>query len=105
MTLTHDERAARGAAVLERAKPGSVALLDVDTLDIALGSNCALGQIYGNYGDGLKVVFRNQSIEDGITSYGFNGINADDNAELTKSWKRLVLAAREPVRELVGAGA
>ncbi len=99
MNLTHDERAARGAAVLERAKPGSVAQLDVDTLDIARSNNCALGQIYGGYGEGLTIVGR--LMDTSITSYGFNGINADDNAELTKSWKRLILAASEPVRELV----
>jgi hypothetical protein len=107
MNLTHHERAARGAALLESRNPGSVARLDEATLNINSNVNCALGQIYGGYSDGIRELFGREVIPGGISSYGFNGISGDDIAELTESWRRIVLAAKKPAfestRELVAA--
>lgn len=47
---------ARGAELLDRVKPEWFTLIDLGTLDMALPRYCILGQLYGNYWDGLELL-------------------------------------------------
>lgn len=46
------ERVAAGARFLDEHDPGWFAGIDLETLDLALGSNCVLGQRQGSYREG-----------------------------------------------------
>jgi len=82
---TVEERVARGAARLDEAAPGWHENINVQTLNIASGSNCALGQTYGTYAQGINVL----GIQGGGSDLGFNAQGGEFNA-LTAEWRRLI---------------
>jgi hypothetical protein len=49
-------RVERGAALLDAQSPGWEKKIDPGTLDISSIDNCVLGQVYGSYGNGLRVL-------------------------------------------------
>jgi len=46
-------RIERGAALLDTAAPGWEGKIDLNTLDLSSGWYCVVGQVYGDYIDGL----------------------------------------------------
>jgi hypothetical protein len=54
---TAEERAARGAALLDTRYPGWEQLIDRDTLIMQYCDVCILGQLYGSYSAGLRAIF------------------------------------------------
>lgn len=59
---TTRERVERGAAWLNRTKPGWRDLIDLDTLNLAYGDSCVLGQVFADEADE----------SDGMVSDGFD---------------------------------
>lgn len=59
MQLDHTERdcVTRGAALLDKVRPGWHHEIKVGTLDLADSCRCVLGQIYGCYHVGMDTVF------------------------------------------------
>jgi hypothetical protein len=51
---TTAERVARGAALLDQYRPGWADEIDLHELRIESGSDCVLGQLYGDYGEGRE---------------------------------------------------
>lgn len=105
MTNRVEERVARGAARLDEVRPGWHRNVNVQTLDISSGRNCALGQVFGSYGVG--------TVAAGVTidsaQHGFLSSVDATYGELTAEWKRLIetrleaevdkWAAAEPVKQ------
>jgi len=56
----------RGAAVLDTVLPNWESQIDLETLDMSLGSECGcvLGQLYGDYFEGLRVLEERGYIHD-----------------------------------------
>lgn len=48
--LSPGARVARGMLYVQRTYPDALSKVDIDTLDIADGEHCVLGQIHGHYG-------------------------------------------------------
>lgn len=70
--ISHEEartRVARGAAHLDVVRPGWFNDIDTGTLTLSSGCRCTLGQVFGDYHEGLKAM--------GWCNY-FNGV--PDNA-------------------------
>jgi hypothetical protein len=51
------EKAQRGAKLLDEMKPDWVQNIRLETLDIRDGSECVLGQIFGEYSDGINKIW------------------------------------------------
>lgn len=68
-----------GIALLNSRKPGWQSKINLDTLDLASCSVCVLGQIFGDYYDGID------ELDVSGYDYGFNAM--DGMQELTKAWK------------------
>lgn len=49
--------APKGAALFDRVAPGWADRIDLDALEMSSIFNCAVTQLYGDYKDGLKVLF------------------------------------------------
>lgn len=82
-------RAARGAAHLDAVRPGWHHRVDTDTLNIASGGRCALGQVYGSYGAGLT----QGHVGSAAPSFGMVAMTSNIDAEyraLTEAWVREV---------------
>lgn len=47
--LTHEQRVARGAALLDRVNPGWWKRIDLERLSLGSCKRCVLGQLYGEY--------------------------------------------------------
>lgn len=77
-----ERRVERGAALLERVMPGSVASLDLESLDISSADDCALAQIYGNFNKAPWIYRR--------ARYGVYQTTFGPSYELlTPAWKRV----------------
>lgn len=76
--------AARGAALLDVARPGWHDEIDTNTLDINSATRCVLGQLYGYWTEGLfhLMAKRQQVPEMGIYACGFVG----DPHQLRRAW-------------------
>lgn len=86
-------RAARGAAHLDSVNPGWHYRINTDTLNIATGGNCALGQVYGSYGNGVTVA----GVAGRSGDLGMVAITANIDAEyraLTEAWVKEVESRR-----------
>jgi hypothetical protein len=89
-------RVAAGAARLDKHEPGWADRIDLDQLDLSSDCRCVLGQLHGDYGDGLAAL----CIEFGTGAsreLGFNyavGDPDDLTAELTAAWRELISRRR-----------
>lgn len=68
-----------GIALLDREQPGWRTKIDLDKLDLASCSVCVLGQIFGDYDEGIEQLNINGY------DYGFNAMSG--MSELTEAWK------------------
>lgn len=97
------ERVERGAALLEKTRPGSVNRLDPDTLDVGFGLRCPVGQEFGTYSHGMTELFTIAEFALGApVQHGFAADESCDYPALTEGWRELVMERqRSEARELV----
>lgn len=78
----------RGIALLDEKKPGWRDEVDVDRLSIINGFDCVLGQLYGGYYTGLKIVAPADWTDDWDVRHGFVGETLEDTLDLAAIWKQ-----------------
>jgi hypothetical protein len=83
------ERVAAGAAFLDEQWPGWWQRVALDQLDLGSCKRCILGQLSGDYDDGLTDL--GFSDMDAV-SFGFNTYIGFD--ALTREWKRVITERR-----------
>lgn len=94
------ERVERGAAWLDEHEPGWELKIDLGELNLASCYKCILGQVYGRYENGLKVLARDllessiyaERVDVMEENLGFD-IGFDEPiiyADLGKSWTSLI---------------
>jgi hypothetical protein len=93
------ERAERGASLLDTVHPGWHEDISVGTLDITLAGTCVLGQLYGSYRTGLDRVFTDPAtnIQAESDQYGFSASWSSDMhvwGDLTQVWRDLIAERR-----------
>jgi hypothetical protein len=92
---TRTTRVARGMALLDQRRPGWHRNINLDRLDIASYTNCALGQTYGSYGHGRERLgfYGNDSRDHGfqisVHTTPIVGWKAEYNA-LTVEWRKQI---------------
>lgn len=93
---TTADRVARGAALLDQYLPGWTSEINLNELRIESGSDCVLGQLYGDYGDGRdRVGIRSTAHSE---SLGFTGgYTGGDWYGLNEAWRELIEDRRNPV--------
>jgi hypothetical protein len=72
-----------GAALLDERLPGWREVIDPDTLELADGCHCILGQLFGDYGKGIDILAVNpvrHGFVAGRTTY----------ARLNAAWRRVL---------------
>jgi hypothetical protein len=92
---------ARGAALLDQYRPGWADEIDLDELRLESGSDCVLGQLYGDYGEGraqLRILDTAYSQDLGFTA-GLDGPAADWFG-LNRCWRALIEDRRVDPRQL-----
>jgi hypothetical protein len=103
MTITTtdaERRVAAGAALLDTARPGWPALVDLNVLDIADWRSCILGQLYGRYTGAARVLFDRTDIIDSAVAHGFDTgrfsapEDETETSALTAAWRKLILERR-----------
>jgi hypothetical protein len=81
---------AEGVAKLDLHNEGWWANIDLDTLDLRSSTNCILGQLYGNFGDGRDAL----EIQFGCGDlYGFDSYQ-DNWERLNFLWSELISERR-----------
>lgn len=86
----------KGAALLDRVRPGWEKGVDVETLDIRSHNKCVLGQTYGDYRHDLDVLRLK-----GGQEYGFNSYRLFDMAEfmeLNREWAAEIIRRQKKVK-------
>jgi hypothetical protein len=91
---TTAERVARGAALLDQYRPGWTGEIDVHELRIESGSDCVLGQLYGDYGEGRERIGILNSTH--AEALGFTGGKSGWYG-LNEAWRELIEDRRNPV--------
>ena len=83
----------KGAALLDKTRPGWADEIDVERLDLLDGCDCVLGQLHGGYEKGLEALgqFSDQASS---AAHGFDGEDGQATREvyafLTAAWKRRI---------------
>ena len=78
-----------GAEMLESHKPGSVAKLDVENLDVWCAERCPAGQVFGSFFEAP------QELQDRAFDYGFAVRGLLNNTVLGVAWKLVANAYAE----------
>lgn len=81
-------RIERGAAVLDQNAPGWETKISLDHLDLANASYCVLGQVYGDYDNGLREL--DGEVETHPARYGFLAQGDEDYDSLTDKWRAFI---------------
>ena len=79
-------RIARGMELLDRENPSWCDKIELKSLDVGNVGHCVLGQVYGEYIDGvgaLGIAFHTER-------HGFMWLNSDSVMGLTRSWKKAI---------------
>lgn len=93
------QRVANSLAILEEHMPDWDTFIDLDALNIYSCTDCVLGQVFGGYGAGLRILGIETS-----PNCGFTPTQEVTGAELKEEWVRVISERREArVRELVPA--
>lgn len=85
-------RIERGAALLDQNAPGWERTIDLDQLSLSSTSYCIVGQVYGDYIDGLHVL--NGDAEKRPAAYGFTTWSTEQFEALTDKWRAFIEARR-----------
>lgn len=102
----YEDRVARGAELLDRVRPGWHREITADRLAMDSCNQCILGQIYGDYGRGLKILMRfDLEVFDRSERFGFE---ADSREGMPAAWwqgtfARLADAWRAAIRSRLEA--
>lgn len=94
MSVTFDQQTAekcveRGVKFLNGVKPGWFEEIDLETLDLARGSRCVLGQLYGDFHDGVRLFTKRVDWDEKFawaTARGFALPEMLDDGLLTPIW-------------------
>jgi len=88
---TIEKRVEAGVAFLNVVKPNWLKKIDVEKLDLIDKKVCMLGELYGNYDDGLSQL----GLKNGTsaTNLGFYGSERGYKV-LTEVWKRKIIELR-----------
>lgn len=90
------ERVLNGVTFLDETVPDWREKIEPISLNVADGNNCVLGQVFGNFGDGLIFLKKdaNWAADHGMYAYGHNdGVSClKEYQRLTEEW-RIVLSA------------
>lgn len=102
MSTEHDDRAQRGATLLDQKQPGWVDRIDLDELRMASAAHCIIGQAFGSFHQGGRRLFADDWIvpagwaHTGGVANGFY-VSGDgtsevfaEYAELDDSWQRII---------------
>lgn len=86
------EEIAKGIALLDAKDPGWVNLISVDALTMSDVHNCVLGQLYGDYYDGVGILL----LDDYTSDCGFDVSGEKLRLpapwhSLTSEWKQAIL--------------
>jgi hypothetical protein len=91
-----NEMASRGADLLDAENPTWYRITDLDTLDMSDPDFCVLGQVYGDYCDGL-LKLNLTAFGARVRNYGFDmlsGTPDEDFTLLTQAWREQILLRR-----------
>ena len=82
-----EARVRKGIDLLDRKIPGWRIQIDFDALDIGWSSKCVMGQLFGDFGDGIRELGLADigGYEFGFASYG----GREGFRDLTDKWKEL----------------
>jgi hypothetical protein len=97
-TWTPEWAASNGAVFLDEQRPGWAWEVDPETVVLADGCKCVLGQLYGEYETGcraLDLVSYPALGGERVLTLGFFGQQKEPWSPLTAAWKREILARRE----------
>lgn len=89
------ERAARGAAMLDRRVPGWHRRIALDRLAMDSCDRCILGQVFSHFSDGLRILYREEpdrANRSFAPDYGFMALSNDGYAKLAACWRAEVTA-------------
>lgn len=107
----YEDEIKRGMAWLEEIRPGSLATINLDRLDLSSPEDCPLGQIFAwdavDSGSGyawatrMHSMLRNPRPDDccGACRYGFCCPDANGFPALTEEWKEALQAREEDQRK------
>jgi len=99
-------RAQKGFDFLQRQRPGWLHAVDLPSLELSDCRFCVLGQLMGDYEDGivsLALDYHTTAVDHGFSLTGsevleLRKIYGNDSAEiyapLTEAWRELIIAAR-----------
>ena len=91
MPLLETIRAKAGATLLDIVRPGWADQVSPERLDLSDCQACVLGQLYGNYTEGVEKLF---AMAENGTRYtvadraGFDVVPGTTYSTLTKAWRR-----------------
>lgn len=86
-------RIERGAALLDLSAPGWDKKIDLNILDLSHIRYCIIGQVYGDYYNGLATL--DQGAETAPAWHGFTVWGQEMYVTLTDKWREFILARRE----------
>lgn len=95
---TIKERVQAGAELLDREEPGWEQRIDVRELDLQDACRCILGQLYGDYDDGIALIHLPDEDSLGF-DFGFNSTMTPQFRTLTRAWKALIRERRAAPQE------
>lgn len=90
------ERVRKGVALLDKAEPGWVDRIDLYMLDLADFNRCIMGQLHGNFTEGLRT-YGLFAVDADAHRHGFDtgsAVSGKAYAELTSEWARIIKARR-----------
>jgi hypothetical protein len=82
--LSTSPRIERGAALLDEHAPVWPTKINLDTLNLSDCTYCVLGQVYGDYEDGLRAL--DGEAETSPERFGFEARGDEEYASLTAKW-------------------
>lgn len=95
--MNEQRRVARGVKLLDEQVPGWDERIRLGSLDMADGTKCVLGQLYGEYPRAVDVLFGSKYggllFSTGYR-YGFNTYFAYKFGPLDREWTRVILERR-----------
>lgn len=98
-TLTLRDRIVNGAELLDYERPGWRDEIDLDELNLSDMYNCVLGQVYGSFTAGIRVLDIDSKGRDYEASYGFEVSCAEAEEDEYTAYDRLTLTWVEYLSE------
>ena len=80
------QRAAKGAKLLDGRRKAWWRKIDTDTLDLGSCGDCILGQLYGDFGRGMRLLKLNSSYDDNDDDEKFGFYLSGRSGALKQAW-------------------